>query len=621
MSLVLPSQRNVGATLLGLFAYSGLLIYLVFFSNIDLFQAPNKAVDIIVGERHLGGFESLPPVNSESWEQINLPDDWRTQSLTSADAWYRFSAPRVQSETGALSLYIPTARQNVAVYINDKWVGQGGSFKTGHKRVWHQPQLYQFPAELLNKDENVISVRLRTHRESSGYLSAVYVGQQQVTDAWQWRNWIKVDLLRFIAHFLIIVGLLNITMWGLRPKETFYLWYALAALVWGARCYLLLPSNLDLSYDLWTALRLTTLGWGVVFVLLFNLRFFGQKDRKVDFLLFLYCVPLALPMMFMSAEMLHGYGHQFWARMCVVIAAYTSFKLVQIYVRQGDSRAIMLLCTGIPLFVFGVYDLLVLNDHISPKNGFIINFASPPALILAMWFMFQRFSRSLDEAEELNITLDNRVKDKQSELASQYERQEELQRKQVLTEERERIMRDMHDGLGGHLIGLKALAENRDENPNIKRIQDHINHALIDLRFVINSLDRTSKTIPMLLGSMRKRWQQLCESKDIELNWYTANSDRELVLGPSKMLQTMRILEEAFSNVLKHSGATKISIAYTSNEEQHTIRVADNGRWMQNNSQGRGIANMHYRAEQIGAKILVQKSEEGSEVSLRIISD
>ena len=344
--------------------------------------------------------------------------------------------------------------------------------------------------------------------------------------------------------------------------------------------------------------------------------FSEKKNRKVDFLLFFYCVPLAFPMLFMSAEMLHGYGHQFWARMCVVIAAYTSYKLVQIYTRQGDARSIMLLCTGIPLFVFGVYDLLVLNDHISPRNGFIINYASPPALILAMWFMFQRFTQSLDEAEELNVTLDNRVKDKQRELERQYEHQEELQRKQVLTEERERIMRDMHDGLGGHLIGLKALTEKRQEKTNINRIREHIDHALIDLRFVINSLDRTSKTISMLLGSMRKRWQQLCDSKDIKLRWQTVNSAENLVLGPSKMLQTMRILEEAFSNSIKHSGANNIEVHYRIDQGTHIIEIHDNGMLPWLKSEGRGVANMHYRAQQIAAELSINKMSDGCVVKL-----
>ena len=230
-----PTQHNVLLTIAGLICYSGLLITLVFFANIELFKIPKSAAKIDAGERYLGNFDSPPDHNDRLWHNVDLPDDWRKQALALNDAWYRFSVPKQLASKNPVSLYIPTVRQNVAVYVNGNWVGQGGPFLSGHTRVWHQPQLYQFSPSLLNRNDNTITLRLRTHRESSGYLSSIYIGQQQLSDAWHWRNWVKVDLLTIIAHFFIIIGLLNITMWALRPRETFYLWYALAALVWGCQ--------------------------------------------------------------------------------------------------------------------------------------------------------------------------------------------------------------------------------------------------------------------------------------------------------------------------------------------------------------------------------------------------
>ena len=179
-------------------------------------------------------------------------------------------------------------------------------------------------------------------------------------------------------------------------------------------------------------------------------------------------------------------------------------------------------------------------------------------------------------------------------------------------------MRDMHDGIGGHLIGLKALAQRNPNEQNPVVFAEHIDKALIDLRFVINSLDSTSQTVSSLLGAMRVRWQQLSSSQNIELIWRVARQENLNKLGPSKTLQLMRILEESFTNCLKHSGANTITISSGHTTDVSWIEVADNGIKEWEESNGNGIANMHYRAEQIGGILTIKKNANSCTLRLEI---
>ncbi len=602
-----------------LLLYIAVLVFLVFFFPFNLFPVSDDAIRITQGERLEGKFKSINSLPQQSWETVQLPDNW-SQTALKQDAWYRFDVPNKALEAESYAIYLPAVRQNVAVYLNGQWLGQGGRFENPIARLWNHPLFFDFASELLNADHNTLHIRLATNRDTSGYLSEVYIAPSGILlPAWQQRNFYKVDLLELVSYLMIVIGLINFTLWTLRRQDTYYLWFGFAATVWGARSYLLLLTELPIPDGTWDGLRLLLLGYGVAFGILFNQRFFADRNKLADWVIALYCIPAALPMLFMDIDTVHVYGHQVWGRLIIVLALYVLFYLYRVYRNKGQASALMLLYAGIPLFVVGLRDLMVLNDHWNPHNGFLVSYASIPILILALWFILQRFAHSLTEAENLNISLDQRVKDKEYEIRRQYKKQEEMHEQQLLNEERERIMRDMHDGLGGHLISLKALAD--DQQTNKQHIRSQVDSALVDLRLVINSLDVTSQSISTLLGSMRTRWQQLSQSQNIKLIWKVSSEVRSNKLGPTRTLQIMRILEEAFTNCIKHSDATEITVSNGVDTETIWIMIRDNGQSSNKSSSGRGIDNMHHRANRIGAILNIEGTTGGQIVRLSLSND
>ncbi|HSW21846.1 MAG TPA: ATP-binding protein, partial [Burkholderiaceae bacterium] len=88
---------------------------------------------------------------------------------------------------------------------------------------------------------------------------------------------------------------------------------------------------------------------------------------------------------------------------------------------------------------------------------------------------------------------------------------------------------------------------------------------------------------------------------------------------PRNLLHILRILQEAFTNVLKHAQATRITVetGLQANQRQVFIRVSDNGRGLTAAAfDGRGLSNMARRAASFGGELRVTSEGEGTTMQL-----
>ena len=92
--------------------------------------------------------------------------------------------------------------------------------------------------------------------------------------------------------------------------------------------------------------------------------------------------------------------------------------------------------------------------------------------------------------------------------------------------------------------------------------------------------------------------------------------------GPHKILQVLRVLQEALTNVLKHAHATEVTVRTatgtdTAGRPAVLVDVIDNGRgYTPGQDSGRGLGNMRRRARELGGSIEFSSSAEGSRVRL-----
>jgi signal transduction histidine kinase len=156
----------------------------------------------------------------------------------------------------------------------------------------------------------------------------------------------------------------------------------------------------------------------------------------------------------------------------------------------------------------------------------------------------------------------------------------------------------------------------------MKEVKNNLKIALQDLRLVIDSLDGDAQDITTILGTLRMRLGDLLKKGNIELIWKVQDLPMLEEFGPEKSLNTMRIIQEAITNVIKHSGATRLTISTYSLEKNGGIlaivEITDNGCGMiKGTPMGRGLYNMKQRAQRMDALIEIKlKNKTGVSVLL-----
>ena len=231
-----------------------------------------------------------------------------------------------------------------------------------------------------------------------------------------------------------------------------------------------------------------------------------------------------------------------------------------------------------------------------------------------------RFIDAYKTAENANVLLETRVKQSQQDLAANFERLHELESQQAVSLERERIMREMHDGVGSELVSALAMVE--DSETDSGGVADALRDALDEMRLVIHSIDPVVGDLQTLLGSMRSRIERRLRRNELRFRWNVTDLPPTPNLGPVHYLHILRVLQEAISNAIRHAAPNVITLTteMRSNEsgrEGIAIRVADDGAGENETSEpGYGTENMRHRAAQLDGRLEVTRGSEGTTVEL-----
>ncbi|GMQ28884.1 sensor histidine kinase [Algoriphagus confluentis] len=139
-------------------------------------------------------------------------------------------------------------------------------------------------------------------------------------------------------------------------------------------------------------------------------------------------------------------------------------------------------------------------------------------------------------------------------------------------EERKRISKDLHDGLGQSLLLIKnRVALSQDENAG-----ELLDTAISELRAIARSLH------PMQLEKLglSKAAEQLLDQLDRETELFVSAEIEQLdkLLTKVQELHLYRILQECLNNILKHAEASSIRVSLAQKEKEVQLKIEDNGR-------------------------------------------
>jgi signal transduction histidine kinase len=204
------------------------------------------------------------------------------------------------------------------------------------------------------------------------------------------------------------------------------------------------------------------------------------------------------------------------------------------------------------------------------------------------------------------------------ELNEKHERLHQLEKKQMLSEERQRLMQDMHDGLGSSLVSALRVAERGlMDNAEVAQI---LKSCLEDLKLAIDSMEPVDADLLLLLATLRFRIGSRLERAGIVLHWEVETVPALDWLNPKNALNILRILQEAFTNIIKHTHATEIRVATQARGDRIVVAITDNGQGFSVEQAlavgGKGLSNQLRRAESIQAEIHWESGNIGTRFAL-----
>jgi signal transduction histidine kinase len=189
-------------------------------------------------------------------------------------------------------------------------------------------------------------------------------------------------------------------------------------------------------------------------------------------------------------------------------------------------------------------------------------------------------------------------------------------RQLTIVAERERIAHDLHDHVIQRLFAAGMDLQGTVARARSPEIAERLNRTLDDLQAIIEEIRTTIFRLKSPLefdGSFRQRIQRVVAD-------LTANRDILTTVrmhGPMTAVggelaeHAEAVTAEAVSNAVRHSGAARLSVE-VSVDDMLTVDVVDNGCGMPaDNPRRSGLANMVYRAEQVGGNCEITSSPNG----------
>ncbi len=592
---------------------------------------PDPAQSIHVQEAQLftGAFRD-PQELSGATGSVTLPHDWRRTDNTSraGELWYRIRVPLQVPPNRLWSVLLPEVEENAEIYLNGAIAGRLGQMSEYPSRYSTRALYFTLPNGLLRSGENLLDIRVKTYPPGQGYLGVIVLGPDDVLRPFYERKvFIKSDLLWFfVAASLVMTGIIAALAWQ-RPGESVYRWFTAQSALWSLSTAVAVTVDPPVN-GVWL-LTITGVAstWFCATCFFFALRFIDVRKPLLEKII-LICAFAGTLFNLAAALITPAWLHVVVPYSTLVQMALGPFVLaaqIKVFWQTRDPELfLMLYAAGIVVF-FGFFSMSATSGLSSNVSGLYLFYATPVILLAIVIMLLRRFIFALEQSESLNRSLEERIASKSKELELNYQRISAYEKEQSLISERERIMRDMHDGVGGHLVAslmqLKSKQDGSaaaaDAGPDVAA---NLQKALNDLRMMIDSLEIGEGDLNVALGMLRRRMQEFLQASGVELQWEVQDIPAVAGLNPHAVLQIMRIVQEAITNAVRHAGARTIRLAAATRGPMICIRVEDDGIGfnVDSNTPGHGLRNMQHRSNDIGAELGISSGTRGTRISLTI---
>ncbi|MFT9256627.1 MAG: ATP-binding protein [Acetobacter sp.] len=558
--------------------------------------------------------EIIPHGPEGDWKEVTLPYTGipRTKVIPAASqghamtSWYRF---KVTPPTGLgtmsndISFYLPRWKTEgrLAIYQNGHLV-----WRSHGDIIWNsfnRPVLIDLP----DPGPSVILLRMDTLPGLGGAITPAWAGQH---NALFWRYRIRLALQCIVPGIFAVVLLsMAVVLFFValaRPDSDLYLLFVFAAILYTTRIlHFLGPLDPTVLSPVWFGwATVNSMCWLIVVGWLFCCGLAEVEFPWLKRLLvwgMIVCSVATSPLFHSSATIsaLALCAYIF----CFMLSTPTMPLLMAAMWRRRSGSGMLLLFWNMLMFPIAVHDMLMANYYVSIGHIYLLPYITPDLFLSCLYILCRRYINALGQAERSNQLLETRLRAQEMTLRDTYERLHQIEQRELLVAERQRLMRDMHDGLGSTLTGAIHLA---DHAASHAVLAETLKDCLFDLKLTVDSLEPVDADLLMLLANLRFRLAPRLHAQGVMLEWAVTPLPPLEWLTPSSALHVLRILQEVITNILKHAQASHIRLSTTTEHPGILVRIEDNGSGFRpdtRTSQGRGLHNIHWRANALAGRV------------------
>jgi signal transduction histidine kinase len=486
-----------------------------------------------------------------------------------------------------------------------------------------RPYLFHIPSDLLHTGINQLELQWGS-RETLTLVSKLFVGPVEIlTPPFEQRLFWQNEMAQVAFVFALVVALMLLGVYYLRRDQKSYLLLGLSAIGCAIVVFVfVLPTMPYWLYPYWRSLHISGIALFTQCAWLFLIR-----ETKREQLFFpRLCIGWGLlgPSFYLLNYWINdvSFSRLFegvWGIGSGVIGLYPIVLLLQSARRQLTWRKVIFLAATLLAIVVGISDIALQSSGRSAFGnvGYSLQVVSSLWLCALTSVLMADFISSLTEQDQQHEFMRKKLAERQLELARLHEVDRCSAREKATLDERERIMQDIHDGLGSQLITSLALSERGALNS--EQTSFLLRESIDDLRLAIDTMSESGDSFSVAASNLRERLEPRLAAAGIILDWDNSEIREPNNLKNSQILPLLRIIQEAVTNSMKHSLAAHIKVRMSIDGENLILLIADDGIGFNSTlvRMGKGLSGIEKRARAVGASLQISGAS-GTTVVVRL---
>lgn len=563
---------------------------------------------LALGEAHSEGVQVITTARVEErgqWQDIALPDAW-VRSGRAGVAVYQLTFVASSEPAEQWAVYLPRIGNRFDLSVNGEKVGHLGEMGNTATDTSLRPHYFPMRPALVKSGTNRIALVIEGERNRNAGLSRVHVGPDSVLrPIFERRNTLQMGGAVALAVMCSVFALLALALaWALRDLTD--LLFAVAGGVCAFRAATNLVDIVPIDPRWWMWAVDMSYAVAVVCIFAFCVRALGVSTRRWDTGGVLYLM-FSLCMVSWHSVAQRSDIRSFWLVVCLLYAVVLMSVFVYAWLKRRNLSSTALAFASFTAVGFGGYDFLrmyrLTDGYGDPP---LLRFAAAAFLIAMAFVIVDRLMTSLQKERRLRQSRDLELAAMKQQLVLQYERQALAEAGAARAEERQRIVQDLHDGMGLQLNGLLGLVER--DSPDPAELQMEVRHSIEQLRTLVDGSQAFDGTLAELLGHIRHRIDTRLRRQRIHLSWQTQAGDgfADLPVDAVAALNLQHLLFELCTNVIKHAGAVEVDVACdvsatAEGRQELVIGFSDNGKHSDSHEKpGAGSRSIHRRVAALG---------------------